>query len=725
MKLELICPLKSLLAIQLTLLAVGCGKGAAVDKSAVYTNHLINERSPYLQQHAHNPVDWYPWGEEAFQKALREDKPIFLSIGYSTCHWCHVMEKESFEDTAVANLLNKYFVAIKVDREELPAVDELYMSICVAMTGRGGWPLTIVMTPDKIPYFAGTYFPKNDRGGLPGLVTLLPKLAEVYRIRPEIVRQSTAAVEDFLQRNQTHYDSTALSSQILGQAAEELKARYDAEYGGFGGAPKFPAPHQLIFLLRQSRLTGDTSLVQMVNHTLESMRQGGIYDQVGFGFHRYSTDSRWLVPHFEKMLYDQALLLWAYTEAYRYSPKAIFKRTVMELFHFLERDFSSPTGGYYSALDADSEGEEGKYYLWNYSELQRVLTPEELTFLENNFGVRQEGNARVEGRSTNILHLAAPPAHLAQRQKITLDTWWQKWERIRDKLFQIRQDRIPPLRDDKILTQWNSLALGALAIAGRVFEEENFIKRAEKLADFAWNNLRTPSGLVTRCYTNSKDVIPGVLDDYATLAWALCELYETTYDVQYLQKATKLLEQMRQEFHDQNAGGFFVAGRQNDYQLPIRQKTIYDGALPSGNSFAALAYFYVGRALARPEWEELALEVGRTFRGRIQAQPIGYLGYLLSFQAEQAPFREIVISAPSDDGKAPELLQVLAQQPDPFMVVLYRNPRNQRELAELAPYTASQPPVGTSAAAYVCRNYACLKPVTTPAELSALLNQTP
>ncbi len=467
-------------------------------------NRLAKEKSPYLLQHADNPVDWYPWGPEAFQKAARENKPIFLSIGYSTCHWCHVMAHESFQDSKVANLMNDTFVSIKVDREERPDIDMLYMSICQMMTGSGGWPLTIIMTPEKEPFFAGTYIPRETRFGRQGMLELVPSIKEIWETQKSEIMNSAGQIAAVLQNSALQEPGENLDDAILHLAYEQLKEMFDEKYGGFGRAPKFPTPHNLRFLLRHWKRTGNVEALAMVEKTLQAMRCGGVYDQIGFGFHRYSTDRHWLVPHFEKMLYDQALLATAYIEAFQATGKKEYARTAREIFTYVLRDMTAGDGGFYSAEDADSEGKEGKFYLWTYGELNQLLTQEETEFALKVYNVQENGNFS-EGVSSNneeenILHLTKPITESASELNISVPEFRKRLESVRQKLFASRNKLIHPAKDKKMLTDWNGLMIAALAIGARVLDEPSYADAAERAVAFILANVRASEGQLRHRY---------------------------------------------------------------------------------------------------------------------------------------------------------------------------------------------------------------------------------
>ncbi len=541
------------------------------------SNRLQHEKSPYLLQHANNPVNWYPWGDAAFNKAEAENKPIFLSIGYATCHWCHVMEKESFEDQAVADLLNRDYICIKVDREERPDIDQVYMDVCVRLTGSGGWPLTIFMTPDKKPFFAGTYFPKESYVNRPGLIDYLPLVATRWQERPEEFRERAEQVISALQAEvETETDNAPIGEEIFAHATKQLMQRYDPADGGFGDTPKFPSPHNLAYLLRRHRRTGDKLLLEAVEKTLHAMRLGGLYDQVGFGFHRYSTDRSWLVPHFEKMLYDQAGLAAIYTEAYQVSKEPIFARTAREICTYVLRDLTGKEGGFYSAQDADSEGEEGRFYLWTVEEVMSLLGEEggplfcEIFILTENGNYRDESSQEKTG--FNIPHLTKRIDQIAQARGVSAEQLIKQIDIYRKKLFSARKQRIPPLTDDKILTAWNGMMISSLASAGRILDEQSYISAAETAADFILTTLRSGEGKLLRRYRDGEAAINAFAEDYAFLAKGLLDLYRATFKPERLQQAIDLGEQLVVQFMDRESGLIYETPDSNR-ELIIRLKT--------------------------------------------------------------------------------------------------------------------------------------------------------
>ena len=548
-------------------------------------NHLVNEKSPYLIQHVRNPVNWYPWGEKAFKKAIDENKPIFLSIGYSTCHWCHVMAHESFEDPKIGRLMNDAFVSIKVDREERPDLDNIYMTVCQLMTGSGGWPLTIIMTPDRKPFFAGTYFAKESGYGRPGLKDLIQNVKELWDTKPEEVTSSADTLIDALQKISETSSGIELNADVLDACYGSLSSNFDDIHGGFGGAPKFPAAHNLSFLMRFWKRSGKKRALEMVAETLDSMRSGGVYDQLGFGFHRYSVDQEWLVPHFEKMLYDQATISMTYIEAFQATGKEKYKNTALEIFEYVLRDMKSSEGGFYSAEDADSEGVEGKFYIWTKKEIIDVLGDEEGSFASKVFGVTEEGNFQEEttGKKTgvNILHLENSIEDMIEIFGISREDLEKKIEKIRKKLFEHRAKRVHPHKDDKILADWNGLMIASLAKGAQVFGEEKYLKAAGDAADFITNKMRQNKRLMHR-FRGGESAIDGHLDDYAFMIHGLLELFEATFNMSYLKSALSLNETLLDHFWDDENGGFYFTPDDGERVL-VRKKEIYDSASPSGN----------------------------------------------------------------------------------------------------------------------------------------------
>ena len=667
-------------------------------------NHLANEQSPYLLQHADNPVDWYPWGKEAFKKARELDRPIFLSIGYSTCHWCHVMEHESFEDDSVAKSLNDSFISIKVDREELPEIDHVYMSVCQAMTGGGGWPLTIVMTPAKEPFFAGTYFPKDKRGGRSGLFQILPMITDAWTSKREDIMTSVGQVKNYLDQLNSKPAGNNFSTELINTAYDQFRNGFDEEYGGFFRAPKFPSPHNLIFLMRYHHSFDNKIALDMATKTLKQMRLGGIYDHIGFGFHRYSTDRHWLVPHFEKMLYDQAMIAMAYTEAYHITGEDIFAQTAREIFTYVLRDMTASEGGFFSAEDADSEGEEGKFYIWTEQEIKEVLGEDYGKEFNDIFSITTPGNYRDEssGKETrlNIPHL-----------KNYNTNGSNEFESAREKLFNIREKRIHPLKDDKILTDWNGLMIAALAKAAIVLDEPVYLDAAEKAAEFVLHSISKGERLLKR-YRNGVAALDAHLDDYAFMAWGLLELYEATFAIKYLSQALDLMNIMVEDFWDDKNGGFFLGSDQSE-KLIVRSKTAYDGAIPSGNSVAVMNMVKLTRITGNTNWAGLAEKTIRAFSEDVNRVPTGYTLMLTAFMFDTQNSKEIVIVGDSRDRNTKRFLHTIRAGYAPHKVLLFKDTAgNDNKLEQLASWTSTQNSINGKPTAYVCKNFACNQPTS-------------
>ena len=678
------------------------------------TNRLIHEKSPYLLQHAHNPVDWHPWADEAFDRARREDKPIFLSVGYSTCHWCHVMAHESFEDPEVARLMNDAFICVKVDREERPDIDKVYMTVCQILTGSGGWPLTIVMTPEKHPFFAATYIPREKHFGRVGMMDLIPQIQEAWKMRRGDILRSTRQILAAIEK--TVHDSAQEdpSEALLADTYEELRSSFDETDAGFGPAPKFPIPHHLFFLLRHWKRYGSKEALQMVEKTLQAMRRGGLYDHLGFGFHRYSTDPYWLVPHFEKMLYDQALLAIAYTEAFQATGNDFYAQTAREILQYVIRDLTAPEGGFYSAEDADSEGQEGKFYLWSENEIRQVLKPEEADLILRVFQVQRGGNYIEEttGRKTgsSILHMKKTIGEMASEMGLSALDLSGKLDQAKQKLFEARKERVCPHRDDKILTDWNGLMVAAFAKAAQVFDEDAFLKAARAAADFILKAMNAPDGRILHRYRDGQAAIPASLDDYAFFIWGLIELYEATFMVHYLQRASILQALLDQHFRDDQKGGYFFTPDDGETLL-IRQKDIYDGAVPSGNAVAFLNLLRLARITGRPDLENQAIRLARTFAAQVRRHPSGHSQFMVALDFLIGPASEIVIAGDLQRKDAQAMLRSLREPFLPSKVVIFRHAGAMSPAAsDLFGFTSGMKAVNGKATAYVCVNHACQRP---------------
>jgi len=686
-------------------------------------NRLLFEKSPYLLQHAGNPVDWYPWGEEAFQKARDEDKPVFLSIGYSTCHWCHVMEHESFEDAEVAALMNEHFVCIKVDREERPDIDNIYMGVCQAMTGRGGWPLTVLLAPDKTPFFAGTYFPKTSRFGREGMLELIPRIAEQWHTNRENLLSSGQQVLARMRSGSRRRPGAELDEAVLERGFAQLVRGFDSTHGGFARAPKFPTPHRLSFLLRYWRRSGDERALEIVERTLLAMRQGGIYDHVGFGFHRYSTDPKWLVPHFEKMLYDQAMLVIAYVEAYQATGNDEYARTAREVLTYVLRDMTDPKGGFYSAEDADSEGVEGKFYVWSADEIKKVLGDDAERFIES-YNIRASGNFRNPHTppKSNIPHLTRSSSDLAQQFEMDEADLRRQLESSRKKLFAAREKRIHPHKDDKILTDWNGLMIAALAKAASALDAPEYAVAAQRAADFVWDHVRDSKGRLLKRHREGESALPAHVEDYAFMIWGLIDLYEANFEVRNLKRAIELNDQLLAHFWDEKRGGLFFTADDGE-PLPVRSKEVYDGAIPSGNSVAMLNFLRIAGITGDATLEEKAAALGRAFSAQVSRAPSAHAQLLCALDFGVGPSYEVVIAGNRAGGDTGEMMTALRRVFAPNKVVLFRPAGDSPPITELAAFTKLQKAKEGKATAYVCRNHRCKLPTVQPGALVASLNE--
>jgi uncharacterized protein YyaL (SSP411 family) len=686
-------------------------------------NRLINEVSPYLLQHAFNPVDWYAWGDEAFAKAGREDRMVFLSIGYATCHWCHVMERESFEDPEVARVLNEHFVAIKVDREERPDLDQIYMMASQILTGSGGWPLNLILTPEKRPFFAMTYIPRERRFGSPGIIDVLTGLAQMWREDRENLLASSQAVSRSLDARPERGRSP--QRNMLDAGYQELLLRYDRVSGGFGPAPKFPLPHNLLFLLRYYRLKEERKALEMVEKTLRSLAMGGICDQVGHGFHRYSTDAGWLVPHFEKMLYDQALLVLAFTEAFQVTGDPFYKQVARETLAYVDREMTSPEGAFFSAQDADTAGEEGGYYLWTRAELEELLDPDIFRVAADAWHVTTAGNYldQVSGERTgkNILHLTRTPDQLAARLKMTGEELETALATAQAVLADARRKREPPLTDDKILTDWNGLMITAFARASRAFSEPRYADRAEAACGFLLNRLRAGDGSLLHRYRDGQAGIMGLATDYAFLIAGLSELFMARSRPAHLAAALDLGKILYDRFWDARHGGYFTTAAGQD-DLIARRIDLYDGAVPSANSVAFTSLLTLSLLTGDTAYEKRASELGKLYSGPLSRSPAAYTFFLMGLSLVYGPSGEVVI-VDANEGAGQEMAKAVHQRYLPFTVVIRKTGENREELSRLAPFTEVMDAPGGKSTAYVCTRHACLRPVTTVEEMLAAVEK--
>ena len=670
-------------------------------------NRLINETSPYLLQHAHNPVDWYPWGDAAFERAQAEDKPILLSIGYSACHWCHVMAHECFENDEIASSMNEDFVNIKVDREERPDLDSIYMEAVQTMTGRGGWPLTVFLTPEGKPFFGGTYFPSEDRHGMPGLPRVLKAAAEAYRHRRSDIEQTIAQLTAAMSRELSDRDVTEPPAvDILEQAYLALKQSFDEENGGFGTVPKFPQPMALEFLLRYFHRTQAATALETVDISLEKMAKGGIHDHLGGGFHRYATDSRWLVPHFEKMLYDNALLSQVYLHAYLATGKLLFRSVAEETLDYVLREMTNPLGGFYSTQDADSEGVEGKYYLWTPQEIAAVVGQESGRTVADYFGVTAEGN--FEGR--NILYVVTepPPEALGiiKQAKILL--------------LKSREQRVKPGRDEKMLASWNGLMLTSLAEAACILDRDDYLAAAVANGTFLLNSM-IANGHLRHTYKNGVAKIDGYLQDYALVIGGFLNLHQATFVGEWLRQAISLAEVMVEQFWDGDVGTLYDTSKRHQ-DLFVRPRSILDGALPSGLSAATLALLKLATLTGKDQFRQVATQSLGSMRNLMSQHPLGFSNWLCALDFYLSDPKEIAIIGPRDNPATSELLHTLCSTWLPNKVVAAHDPNDSAPMSELKllknrQMTNNQPTV------YVCRRYTCQKPVTTPDSLCAQLQK--
>ena len=651
-------------------------------------NRLQYEKSPYLLQHADNPVDWYPWGEEAFEAARREDRPVFLSVGYSTCHWCHVMARESFQAEEVARAINEGYIPIKVDREERPDVDSTYMAACLAVNGSGGWPLTVLLTPDQKLFWAGTYLPKAQ------LLSLLRQVSELWKFdRGRLLSMSSELTEHLRREEEIHPDQP--TRELVEAGVRSFARMFDAEWGGFGRAPKFPTAHNLLFLLRYGALTDDDHAGEMAEQTLEHMYRGGLFDHVGGGFSRYSTDGRWLVPHFEKMLYDNALLVLAYTEAYQQTGQPWQERLIRRTLGYVLRELTDPRGGFYCGQDADSEGVEGKYYTFTPWEITELLGYEAGGAFCRRFGVTEQGN--YHGKS--ILNLIDAPR------------WEQTsegMEGLLKRVYDYRKGRTALHRDDKVLTAWNGLMIAALARAGLALDEPRYTEAAVRAADFIGKNLKDDHGHLLARWREGDAAHPGKLEDYAFYTWGLLELYGTTFRISYLKEACRMAEELLERFFDSRRGGFYPYAADGE-QLITRIKEVYDGALPSGNAVAALVLSRLGRLTGEEKWRQATQLQLRYLTGAIRTYPAGHSFTLLTLLEKLWPTAELICAA---QAVPEELKDYLRRQPRQGLTVLVKTPENADALAELAPFTANYPVPEEGTRYYLCSGGTCRQPVS-------------
>lgn len=671
-----------------------------------FTNNLINETSPYLLQHAHNPVEWFAWGEDAFAKAKAEDKPILLSIGYSACHWCHVMEHESFEDEQTARIMNEHFVSIKVDMEERPDVDRIYMDFVQLTTGRGGWPLNVFITPDKLPFFGGTYFPPDRRYNMPSFQQILVSVADAWQTkRDELLHSANDVLGEMRRIGVAELAPAGLNTDQLDSSFASFTRTFDANNGGFGGAPKFPPSMSLEFLLAFYKRTGDENALEIVKKTCDKMAHGGIYDQLGGGFHRYSVDAVWLVPHFEKMLYDNAQLIRIYLHLFQATKDDFYKRIAIETLEYVKREMLDERGAFYSTQDADSEGVEGKFFVWTPQEIEKILGEEDARIFNFYYDVSEEGNFEEK----NILNVNYTLDATAKALKISEEKLTESLERGRKMLFEEREKRIKPFRDEKVLTAWNGLMLATFSEAAAILQSEEYLEIAKKNADFILENLQK-DGYLLRAWKDGKAKLNAYLEDYANFADGLIELYQASGEVKYLREAKRLIDLMITEFWDEEAGAFYFTAN-NHEELLIRTKDFYDNATPSGNSVAADVLLKLSKLLADDRYEKFAVTVLRLVAPQIRRFPQGFGRALSAIEFYLSPTKEIVIVGEKGNELESEVRSEYLPQK---VVVLSVNPAKD---GEFIPLLKDRESVGGKPTAFVCENFVCRKPVSTIEDL--------
>ena len=683
-------------------------------------NRLINETSPYLLQHANNPVDWYPWGEEALERARSEDKPILLSIGYSACHWCHVMERESFEDETIAGLMNENFVSIKVDREERPDLDQVYMQAVQMLTGSGGWPMTVFLTPEGKPFYGGTYFPPDDRQGMPGCPRLLTSIAEAYSTnRGEVDRVTQQLTTQMSQSNQVPQGTSILTVDILHQAYSSLATNFDYQNGGFGNAPKFPQPMTPEFLLRYYHHGYTPRALELVELTLEKMAYGGIYDQIGGGFHRYSTDPYWLVPHFEKMLYDNALLARLFLHTYLITGRALYRRVVEETLDYVLREMTDPSGGFYSAQDADSEGVEGKFFVWSPGEINAVMGDTDGEVFAGYYGVTAGGN--FEGK--NILNIRQNPEEFAETKGLTADQLGDIINRGSKALLEVREQRIHPMRDDKVLASWNGLMLRSFAEAAAALGRPDYLAVAIKNAGFLVGSMKS-DGRLLRTYRDGQAKLLGYLEDYSFVIDGLLALYEATFDLRWLEEAVTLADSMIELFWDEGIGGFYDTGSDHE-TLVVRPRDVFDNAQPCGGSVASDVLLRLAVFTGKSDYSAKAAVPLRSLHQAMSQSPGGTGHWLSALDFYVSPPKEIAVIGPRDDPATQALLDTVFHRFLPNKVVMGIEPPLSPTVGNSGsdiPLLAGRGMVGGLPSAYVCQNYACQLPVTDPAGLAEQLS---
>ena len=678
------------------------------------SNNLINEKSPYLLQHAYNPVNWYPWTDEAFELARQQDKPVFLSIGYSTCHWCHVMEKESFEDDEVASLMNDSFINIKVDREERPDIDNIYMTVCQLSTGSGGWPLSIILTPNKEPFYIDTYIPKDTRFMKIGMKQLIPQINKLWKENRSKIYDTSNNMSQILIDYSSKDNKSKLVPEVLKYAFESLYGQFDHEYGGFGRGMKFPSPHNLLFLLRYWKRYNNNNALLMVESTLSSMKNGGIYDHIGYGFHRYSTDRQWLLPHFEKMLYDQAMISIAYLEAYQATGVKCYLETAEETIKYVLRDLTDNEGGFYAGEDADSEGIEGKFYTWKYDEIVNILGEQDAKIFSQIYNIDEEGNFKDESTRVptgeNIPHLIPNLSKASSNLNKNKNDMKKHVDSIKEKLFEKRKQRIHPHKDDKVLTDWNGLMIAALAKAAQITGNELYIIAAQNAVNFIKTKLVTKEGRLLHRYREGEASINAYLDDYAFFIWGLIELYEVTYDISLIKTALDLNDKLINHFWDhENAGFYFTA----DYaeKVLVRKKEYFDNAIPSGNSVAMLNMIKLARLTSRIDLENMSHQLATTFARLIKKMPSAFTHLLVAYDYLLGPSFEIIIAGNIESKDTRAMLETINSQFIPNKMIALSQEKEFNELKEVLNIIKNYKMLNNKATAYICKDNSCNNPL--------------
>ena len=677
-------------------------------------NRLIHEKSPYLLQHALNPVNWHPWDKKAFRIAKEEEKPVFVSIGYSSCHWCHVMEKESFDDIEVAKLMNRAFICIKVDKEERPDLDIVFMKMCQIMGRNCGWPLNVIMTPHKNPFFVSSYIPKENRFGIIGMVDLIPQIEKIWKSRKNELEKLGEGVKLKLERLNQNKSEKDVTSDVLDDAYEKLFLNFDNQNGGFGRAPKFPTPQNLLFLLRYWKRTKNKNALNIIKKTLQAMRLGGIFDQIGFGFHRYSTDSQWLVPHFEKMLYDQALMVLAYAEAFQATNYREFEITTKEILEYVLRDLTSTEGGFYTAEDADSEAVEGKFYLWDKDEIRKGLPSELQEIALVIFNVKSRGNypeAIQKESGKNILHLNKSLSKIADSFKISQSKLITNLGKIQKLLFEKRKERMHPFKDTKILADWNGLMIAALAKASRIFNEPKYLKAAIKAGDLIWKKMKIKEGLLHHGFSGDKFAVKGFLDDYVFLSWGFLEIYEACFDRKYLSLIEELIGIIKEEFWDKKKGGFYFASKNSEKDIPMMKK-VYDGATPSGNSTVFMILLRLAKLTKGKNYENMAGQMFKIFSEEVCTSPLAHTFLLTGLDFLIGPSFKVTLVGDHRDENLKKMIKALNCNYLPNVVVEIEHPNDTENDYKILNHKAT---------AYICSDKRCKPPTDSPIKMLRLL----